>query len=72
MDDEPIARYYDDSKNADAVYLPGVPLSDISESRWAAFPQWLQDSADAIGWYSATRPAVRKTAAVRAIDDQRR
>ena len=38
MSDQPMARYYDASKNADGVYLPGVPLSDIDEERWASYP----------------------------------
>jgi hypothetical protein len=64
-----IARYYDDSKNPDTWYLPGVPLADIAHERWDALPDWLKESADAIGWYSQTRPAVRKAAAVSKVTD---
>lgn len=69
MSDDPIARYYDESKNPDVWYLPGVPLADIPESRWASLPEWLRQSADAIGWYSAARPAARKAAAVKAAEE---
>jgi hypothetical protein len=62
MSEEPIARYYDESKNAAGVFLPGVPLADLSESQWAALPEWLQASIDASGWYSATRPREKRSA----------
>lgn len=68
MSEQQIARYYDESKNAAGVFLPGVPLADLSESQWAALPEWLQASIDASGWYSATRPA-EKRAAARPSDD---
>jgi hypothetical protein len=64
MSDEPTARYYDESKNTAGVFLPGVPLADLSASQWAALPEWLQASIDATGWYSETRPAGKKAARV--------
>ena len=57
---EAIARYYDESKNPDGVFLPGVPLADISEERWSALPEWIQQSADAWDAYRKTAPAARK------------
>jgi hypothetical protein len=56
MSEEPIARYYDASKNPDGAFLMGVPLADLSESQWAALPVWLQLSVDASGWYRKTAP----------------
>jgi hypothetical protein len=56
MSEEPIARYYDASKNPDGAFLIGVPLADLSESQWAALPAWLQLSVDASGWYRKTAP----------------
>lgn len=69
MSETPIARFYDETKNADGYYLPGVPLADITEERWASFPEWLQESADAIGWYTSTRPAARKAVAASKVAD---
>lgn len=70
MSEEQIARYYDASANPDGVFLPGVPLADLSVEQWAALPEWLQASIDASGWYSETRPAEKR--APRADDTSER
>ncbi len=56
-----IARYYDASKNPDEASLPGVPLADIDEETFAAYPEWLQKSIDALDMYRKTKPRVEKT-----------
>lgn len=53
---EKIARYYDESKNPEGGALPGVPLADITEERWASLPEWLQKSVDALACYRKTPP----------------
>ena len=60
MSAEPIARYYVEAENPDGVFLPGVPLSDIEQSRWDALPEWLQASADAMPCYRKTAPAAAR------------
>lgn len=54
MSTEPIARYYDETKNPDSGSLPGVPLGDIAEATFAAYPEWLQRSIDAHPMYRKT------------------
>lgn len=54
---EKIARYYLPDQNPEERYLPGVPLDDITEARWAELPEWLQIAADTSGWYRKTAPA---------------
>lgn len=61
MSESKIARYYDEAKNEEGGSLPGVPLTDITEERWAAFPEWLQNSIDALPQYRKTPPP-RETA----------
>ena len=70
---EAIARYYDESKNPDGVFLPGVPLADISEEHWDALPEWIQGRAPTHGTRTAKprRPRARPLAESRATDDQR-
>jgi hypothetical protein len=51
-----IVRYYDATKNVDGAFLPGVPLDDITEERWAELPKWLQLSVDASPFYRKTPP----------------
>lgn len=46
------ARYFDKSKQDG--YLPGVPLRDLDEAEFEAFPQWLKDSVDASPMYRKT------------------
>jgi hypothetical protein len=59
-----VARYYDESKNPDGAQgIPGVPLADITEERFARLPKWAQASADASGFYRKTRPGEAKAAA---------
>jgi len=62
---ETIARYYDESKNPESGQLPGVPLADITEERWATLPEWLQASIDALSCYRKT-PLPRETAPLKA------
>lgn len=51
-----IARYYDEAKNPEGGSLPGVPLRDLTEDEYAAFPDWLQASIDALDCYRKTKP----------------
>lgn len=53
-----IARYYVPDRNPTGASLPGVPLADISEEQYDAFPAWLQLSIDAVGFYRKTKPGV--------------
>jgi hypothetical protein len=55
------ARYYDETKNPEKGELPGVPLRDLTADEFAALPQWLQDSVDALPCYRKTPPP-RETA----------
>jgi len=52
---EPIARYYDASKNPDGAFLPGVPLADLPDSLYITFPAWLRASIDASPMYRKTK-----------------
>jgi hypothetical protein len=52
-----IARHYDETKNPEGVYLPGVPLRDIEQEAFDAYPVWLQLSIDACGFYRKSKPA---------------
>lgn len=47
-------RYYDESKNAAGVFLPGVPLRDLTAEEFEALQVWLQYSVDAQPFYSRT------------------
>jgi len=53
---ETIARYYDETKNPDTLYLDGVPLRDLMSDEFDALPAWLQASVDACGFYRKTKP----------------
>ncbi len=55
-----IARYYDASKNTDEASLPGVPLADIDEEVFAAYPEWLQQTIDDTAFYRKTKPSKPK------------
>lgn len=57
------ARYYEEDKNPSGASFPGVPLSDIDEEEWAAYPQWLQDSVDNSPYYRKTKPRKEKSVA---------
>jgi hypothetical protein len=56
MTTEPIARYYDASKNPDGAFLPGVPLADLPDALYISFPAWLRASIDACPFYRKTKP----------------
>lgn len=56
MSTEPIARYYDEAKNPDGAFLPGVPLADLTEAQFEALPDWLRLSVDASPFYRKTKP----------------
>lgn len=51
-----IARFYDESKNSDGAFFPGVPLRDLTDADWDALPQRLRESADASPMYRKTKP----------------
>lgn len=58
-----IARYYDESKNPDRAYFPGVPLRDLTDDEWLALPQRYKDSVDAAPFYKKTKPPVESAPA---------
>lgn len=51
-----IARYYDESKNQDGAFFPGVPLRDIDTDEWDALTDRMRDSVDASSFYRKTKP----------------
>ena len=55
-----IARYYDASANPERLYFSGVPLRDITEEEWAALPEHVQRSVDAVSFYRKTKPTPAK------------
>lgn len=57
-----IARYYDETKNPDGAYFPGVPLRDLTADELAELPEWLQRSVDAAPFYRKTKPTTTTTA----------
>jgi hypothetical protein len=60
-----IARYYDEEKNKDGAFFPGVPLRDLTADEWDAFPGRMQASVDASPFYRKTPPP-RETAPLKA------
>jgi hypothetical protein len=50
-----IARYYNPEANPLDGMLPGVPLADIDEEIFNAYPEWLQRSIDALPFYRKTK-----------------
>lgn len=56
MSDGKIARYYDESKNKEGAFFPGVPLRDLLESEYETLPEWLKDSVDSAPFYRKTAP----------------
>lgn len=59
-----VARFYEESKHEEGGVLPGVPLADIDEETFNAYPEWLQQSIDALPFYRKSKPesAPRKRA----------
>jgi hypothetical protein len=51
-----IAWYYDEAANPDKRFHPGVPLIDLTQSRFAEIPQWLRPSIVASPFYSKNSP----------------
>jgi len=51
-----IARYYDETKNPDRAFFPGVPLRDIEADEWDALDKRMQESVDASVFYRKTAP----------------
>lgn len=60
-----IARFYDETKNADGAYIPGVPLRDLTAEEFDALPKHLQAGVDALPFYRKTRPPSDAPAATR-------
>lgn len=50
------ARYYDEAKNTEGRFIPGVPLRDITQDEYEALPKHLQRSVDAADIYRKTKP----------------
>jgi hypothetical protein len=65
-----IARYYDSEKNPEGGQLPGVPLRDLTAAEFEAFPEWLQNSIDALDCYRKTPPP-KESAPPKGITDAR-
>lgn len=53
---EPIARYYDESKNPGGAFFPGIPLRDLTVDEWAALDERMQQSIDAAPFYRKSKP----------------
>lgn len=53
---EAIARYYDESKNPDRAFFPGVPLRDLTQADYDALSKHQQASIDASPLYRKTKP----------------
>lgn len=53
---ESIARYYDETKNPDRGFFPGVPLRDLTDAEWGALDKRMQESIDACPFYRKTKP----------------
>lgn len=51
-----IARYYDETKNPDRAFFPGVPLRDLTEDEYTALDKRMQQSIDAAPFYRKTKP----------------
>jgi hypothetical protein len=52
-----IARYYDADANPEGRVFHGVPLADIEQGTWESLPVWLQQSVDASGMYTKSKPS---------------
>lgn len=53
---ESIARYYDEAKNKEGAFFPGVPLRDLTDAEFDALPKRMQESIDACPFYRKTAP----------------
>jgi hypothetical protein len=53
---ESIAYYYLADKNPEGGTLPGVPLADLTQAQFDAYPPWLQASIAALDCYRKTKP----------------
>lgn len=51
-----VSRYYVEDRNPDGATLPGVPLADLDEETFDAYPAWLQASIDASPFYRKSKP----------------
>lgn len=51
-----IVRFYDEAKNPDGGFFPGVPLRDIEADEWDALSERMQKSVDVCPFYRKTRP----------------
>ncbi len=65
-----IARFYVEDNNPDGASFGGVPLRNIEDAEWDAYPAYLQRSVDASDFYRKTpipkaakaEPATRQSA----------
>lgn len=60
-----IARYYLEEKRPEGAALPGVPLGDIDQDTFDAYPEWLQRSIDALPFYRKSKPGEPTKAAIK-------
>ncbi len=51
-----IARFYVEDNNPDGASFPGVPLRNIEDAEWDAYPAFIQRSVDASDFYRKTNP----------------
>jgi hypothetical protein len=67
-------KYYRPDRNpgteANPAMLPGVPLADLSDEEYEAFPEWLQRSIDASEMYQSTNPHPQPRRAARSDDEK--
>lgn len=52
----PVARWFDKDKYDGSSPFGGVPVRNIDEEEWEAFPKHVQDSADALPYFRKTNP----------------
>lgn len=68
-----VYRYLPD-KNPKGRVVAGVPLADIDQAQFDAWPEWTQASIQASGFYQAVEKPKTKTAApkvVTAVSDKK-
>lgn len=53
---ESIGRWYDETKNLDRAFFPGIPLRDLTQAEWDALDDRMQESLDATPFYRKTKP----------------
>jgi hypothetical protein len=56
-----IARHYDESKNPNGAFIPGVPLRDLEQEEYDALSDTEKAAVDGSDIYRKTKPVTRKS-----------